>query len=168
MKRMEKEMSLDNPNQYDRSNKGNKIWRRILTGLTIFVGVGALGGGGLAIIVPDGSLMSAQAIIPELQKIPLVGQYLDSLFIPGCALLLFIFFPQIIAGILLLRKHPKQYLVAIISGVLLEVFTIVEIIFLPNFLSWIYLFFGAVEITTAFMCITMSGDRLPWLPHEKQ
>ena len=123
------------------------VVRLVLPALCAFVGIGALGGGGLAILVPDGSLMQAQALIPALQAIPLVGPYVDSLLLAGIALLLCIFVPQILASILLLTKRPGQYAAALLAGILLCLFTITELVFLgSNVLSWLYLLFGVIEI----------------------
>jgi len=152
-------MEMSQRNQGHQTTKRHTIWRRVLLVLCLFVAVGALGGGGLVVIAPDGSLLGAQAIIPELHNIPLVGPHLDSLLIPGCALLLFVFVPQTIASILLLGKHPKQYTAGIICGAIMAVFTIVEIVFLPNFLSWIFLFFAVVEICAAVLCMRSSQSR---------
>jgi len=130
-----------------------RLWRRILLGLCIFAGIGALGGGVLAVVAPDGSLLKAQELIPVLQAIPIIGQYLDSLLIPGCALLLFVFLPQILASALLRRKHPRQYFVASIGGALVVIVTTVELIVLGlNVLSWVFLFYGFVEIVVGLYC----------------
>jgi hypothetical protein len=67
-------------------------------------------------------------------------------------LLLFVFIPQTVASLLLLRKHPAQYYAAIICGVLLAVFTITEIALIPNPLSVLYLFFALFEIAAAILC----------------
>lgn len=129
-----------------------KGWRRTLVALCIFVSIGALGGGLAGILWPDGSLMQAQGIITTLQAIPLFGTYIDSLTLPASALLLFVFAPQAVAAALLLSKRPKQYAAGMMCGILLVVFTVVEIIVIPNVLSWIYLAFGIVEVIAAALC----------------
>ena len=134
------------------------IWHRILLILCAFVGIGALAGSALALIAPDGSLMAAQELIPILQGLPLVGKYVDSLFLPGCALLLFVCIPQMLAALLLLRKHPKQYAIGLIGGLLLSVFTVVELVIMPSFLSWVYLLFGVIEIVSSLVC-SLSAQR---------
>ena len=123
---------------------------RALLILCFFVGVGALGGGITAYISPE--TMGASSIIPLLQEIPSVGPYINSYIIPASALLLFVFVPQAIATVLLLRKHSRQFIGAIVSGAFLAVFTIVELIFVYNYLSWLYLAFGVIEIVTAIVC----------------
>ena len=129
-----------------------KRQRVTLLVLCAFVGLGALGGGGLALISPDGTLMSAQLLIPALQKIPIAGPYLDSLTLPACALLLFVFIPQTLATILLIRKHSRQYPTSILCGCLLSLFTIGEIILIFNLLSFLFLAFGVLEVGLALAC----------------
>ena len=144
-------------NGQGKARKSYTIWRRVLLGLCIFVGIGALAGGGLAVIVPDGSLMSAQELIPVVQKAPLVGPYIDSLLIPGLALLLLVCLPQAVAAILLLRRHPAQYRAGIICGVFMAAVTIGELVILgTNFLSWLYLSFAVVEIVAGMWLSKMS------------
>ena len=127
-------------------------WHRALMILCLFVGIGALGGGAMGLISPDGSLIQAQTIITDLQKnTPFVGQYIDSLVIPAIALLLFVCIPQTTAGILLLRRHSLQYTAGILVGAMLIVFTFVEMILLPNPLSILYMIFGVIEIIAALL-----------------
>ena len=130
--------------------KAFRYWRRVLLIFCIFVGVGALFGGVGGYVAPD--FFGASMVIPMLREIPFVGLYINSYMIPASALLLFVFVPQTIATIRLLRRHPKQFSAAIVCGILLAVFTIVELIFLPNALSWVYLSFGAIEIALAVVC----------------
>lgn len=140
--------------QKQRKNEAAKSYRvshRILLGLCVFVAAGALGGGGMAVVQPSGALMSAQALIPVLHEIPLVGQYINSLLIPGLVLLVFVFIPHLIAVILLFKTHTKQYFASIICGALLIAVTTGEVILLgSNFLSWLYCAFGAIEIILSF------------------
>jgi len=137
----------------NQGNKGHKLWRRILLGLTIFVAVGALFGGGIAVVSPHSAFMGAAVLVPVLQELPLVGPAIDSLFIPGAMLLLFVFVPQTLAAVQLLMRRATQYRAGIICGALLAVFTVVELIFIPNFLSWIYLGFGLIEVLCGVLCL---------------
>ncbi|MCL1847641.1 MAG: hypothetical protein FWF91_06740 [Coriobacteriia bacterium] len=138
--------------QGEGARKPNRLLRRILLIELLFVGIGALGGGGAALISPDGSLMQAQTLIPALQDLPLVGPLIDSLLLPASALLLFVFVPQTLAAIFLLRKRPRQYTAGIVAGILLMLFTLVELIFLFNVLSIIYFALGASEVALSYLC----------------
>jgi len=130
-----------------------KVWHRILVFLCLFSGIGAIWGVIMAIIqTVTGAFAGTETILPTLQEVPLVGQYLNTLLLPGILLLLFCCIPQMTAGILLLRKQRTQYRAGAIVGILMVVFTVGEIILMPNFLSWIYMFLGIVEIVAGVVC----------------
>jgi len=131
------------------------MWRRILLFLCLFIGIGAIGGCALAFIPGLGALAGADEIVPALQQAPFVGQYINSLVIPGFALMILVLIPQGIASIFLLKKHPRQYRVAIIAGVLLVACEIGELVLIPNPLSWIFLVLGIVEIVAGYMCLRL-------------
>ncbi|MCL2826693.1 MAG: hypothetical protein FWD72_04740 [Eggerthellaceae bacterium] len=133
--------------------KHHKLWRRTLVFLSLFVGIGALGGGAVAILPPTTDIMGAEALVPILHEAPLFGQYIDSLVIPASALLLFVCLPQLLAALLLLRKRPSRYKACIICGAVLVAFTVGELILIPNFASVLYLLFGAVEIFAGYTCL---------------
>ena len=137
-----------------KSGKRYKVWRRILLVLSLFSGVGAIWGVFIAVMqTTTGSFMGAESILPVLQEAPLVGQHLTTLLVPGILLLLFCCIPQLTAGILLLRKAARQYRAGLICGILLVVFTIGEIILMENFLSWIFMFLGIIEIWASVVCL---------------
>lgn len=134
------------------NNTGQKARRSrfALLVLCIFVGAGALFGGGMSFIAPD--FMAAPMLVPILQEIPMVGPHITSLAIPATALLLLIFVPHLIAVILMLKKHSRQFLGAIICGIFLVAFTAGEMLFMPNLVSILFLLFGIVEIVLALIC----------------
>ncbi|MCL2889240.1 MAG: hypothetical protein FWE65_02320 [Eggerthellaceae bacterium] len=140
-----------------------KVFRRLLLGMCIFMGVGALGGGLAALIAPDGSLMGAQELVPVLQEIPFFGQFIDSLALPASALLLFVFVPHAVGILLLIKRQPQQYIAGMVCGLFVVVFTAVELVLIPNFLSWIFLFLGLVEAGAGFLCHSLgrsiTGER---------
>lgn len=133
--------------------RGQKLISRLtrtLLILCIFLGGGALFGGVMAFISPD--FMGAPLLVPILQEIPIVGSRITTLAIPATALLLFIFVPHAITVLLMFRKHPWRFTAAIVCGVFVIVFTAVEMIFMPNPVSVLFLLFGAAEITLALGC----------------
>ncbi|MCL2757582.1 MAG: hypothetical protein FWD43_05840, partial [Coriobacteriia bacterium] len=134
------------------------LYHRLLFVLCVVCAVGALGGGIAALLSPDGTFLSAQDLIPVLHALPLVGQYIDSLTIPAIALLVLIFLPQTVAILFLLKHFRGRYLIGIVCGVILVVFTAVEIAFMPNVLSWIFLFAGVFEAGAAVMCRQILRD----------
>jgi len=136
-------------------NKGYQIWRRILLVLCLFIGIGAIGGCALAFVPAFSAFSGADEIVPVLQQAPLVGQYIDSLVIPGFALMILVLIPQGIASILLLRKHPRQIHAGIIAGALLVACEIGELVLIPNPLSWIFLALGVIQISAGIMYFRM-------------
>ena len=142
-------------NNKGQTNKGYKIWRRILLALCLFIAIGAVGGVALAFIPAFSAFAGADEIVPALQQAPFVGQYINSLVIPGFALMLLVLIPQSIASICMLRKRPRQINAAVIAGVLLMVCQIGELALIPNPLSWIYLTLGAIQIFVGIMCLRL-------------
>lgn len=143
---------MSNQEKKKNNYKSAKVGRRDLTIMCILVAVGALGGGVLAIAAPDGSLIQASELIPVLQKIPVLGAFMDSLLVPGIILLIFVFVPQTVAAVLLIKKHPRQYRAGMVAGVFLSLITICELIFMgSNVLSWVFLVLGFVELGVAFI-----------------
>jgi len=151
-------MSTGQAGSKDQNSKSFRIWRRILVFLSIFNAIGAIGGCCIAFIPGLAASVGADVIAAQLQQnTPFVGQYIQTLFIPGLALLLFVFVPQIIASILLLRKRPKQYIAGIVCGGMLVCVEIVELILIPNPLSLIYLIIGIVQTIAGIMCLRAAG-----------
>jgi hypothetical protein len=145
------------PTRATPTSKAYRNGHRALLILCIFVGAGALFGGVAAYIAPN--FMGAQQLVPIFQALPVIGPYLNSLVLPASALLLFVFLPQAIASLLLLRKQPSQFTATIICGLMLSVFIIVELIVLPNFLAWFYLALGVAEIAISVFC-SKRADKL--------
>ncbi len=137
--------------QQDTGTRAYQRWHRALLILCAFIGIGALFGGAGAFIAPD--FFGASLLVPLFHDLPFVGQYIDSLALPGTALLLFVFVPQSLATFLLGKRHSRQYSGAQICGILLIAFTAVELILIPNPVSWLYLFFGVAELTIALLCL---------------
>jgi hypothetical protein len=127
-----------------------KSFSRIyLIAISIFVSVGALYGGVAAFISPN--FMGAEQLVPIFQDLPAIGSCINSLTLPASTLLLFIFLPQAIAAVLLLRKRSSWFVAVVICGVILAIFTIVELIVIPNVVSVIYLAFGLSELAIAWL-----------------
>lgn len=141
------------PSQANQSNitpRAYRRGRRCALILCLFVGVGALYGGVGAFIVPE--FFGASLIIPFLRNIPFVGGFIDSYTLPASALLIFIFVPQTTAAALLLWKRSGQFTAVLICGILMSLFTIGELIFIPNPVSVLFLLFGISEIVAALAC----------------
>ncbi|MCL2528950.1 MAG: hypothetical protein FWE41_01240 [Coriobacteriia bacterium] len=144
-------------NNKTQSNTSYRVWRSILLGLCLFIAAGAVGGAALAFIPALSAFSGANEIVPVLQQAPLVGQYINSLVIPGFALMLLVLVPQGLACICMLRKHPRQIDAGIFAGVMLIVCQIGELVLIPNPLSVIYLTLGAIQIFAGIMCLRVKG-----------
>jgi len=129
---------------------------RFLLGISLFNAIGALFGGTCAFLIPE--FMGASLLVPLLQEIPIVGPFIDSLAWPAAALLLFICLPQSVAAAMLLRGARWRYIAALICNTFLIIFTTVEILVMPNPLSWAYLLLGVVGVAVS---VAMSKPLLP-------
>ena len=134
-----------------KNSRAFRYCSRLLLVLCLFNGIGALFGGVGGMVAPE--FFGSSQLVPILHELPFIGPYINTLVIPASTLLLFIFVPQSVAATLLLRKHPGQFIAVIICGILLVAFTAVELIVIPNPLSWVYLFIGVVEIVIAIVCL---------------
>ena len=119
---------------------------------TLFNGIAGLICGLLFIGWPDGSLMAAEGMIPMLQTFPLADIFFRDFLWIGIAMILVLGIPSTIAGIMLLRKTAHQYIGSLVAAVLVLLWCMAEMPFLPNPLC---LFFGVVALLqiTASICL---------------
>jgi len=150
-------MSADQYGNRKQASKGLRIWRLILLILSLFVGVSAIVGCCIAFIPGVSTLVGADAIIPALQEVPYIGSFINTLIIPGIALLILVLIPQVNACVYILRKYKGQYNSAIFAGVLLVACMIGELVFIPSFLAWIYLVIGALQVCIGCVCLVLRG-----------
>ncbi|MDR1089234.1 MAG: hypothetical protein LBL23_08215 [Coriobacteriales bacterium] len=135
------------------------ISRRILLGICLFNGIAACVCGPLMFLVPDGSLMGMQSLIPAMQTWPAADIFFQDVFWPGVTLMLVNGIPNLICAILLLRRQRWQYVVGIVCGVLLILWTVWECVFMPNPVTTAYLVMGIVQTAAAVYCLAKAGTR---------
>ena len=85
---------------------------RLAVGLEIFLGLGALFGGGLLILAPDGRLLGMPANL-------LTGTPFQSFLVPGICLFVFVGIAPLLAAAMTLRRQVIAPLAAVAVGLML-------------------------------------------------
>lgn len=112
---------------------------RIAVGLEIFLGLGALFGGGALILGPDGHLLGMPSTLLE-------GSPFSSFLVPGIVLFTFLGVAPLLAAAMTVRRYSIAPLAAVVVGVTLIGWVSVEMVVLAGFgsLAWaFYLLLGA-------------------------
>jgi len=112
---------------------------RIAVALEIFLGFGALFGGGALILAPDGHLLGVPTKL-------LSGSPFPSYFVPGIILFTFVGLAPLLAAAITVRRQAFAPLAAIAVGLTLIGWVSVEMVVLagPGSLAWaLYLVLGA-------------------------
>jgi hypothetical protein len=118
---------------------------RIAVVLEIFVGLGALFGGGAFILAPDGHLLGMPTKL-------LAGSPFPSYLVPGIVLFTFVGFAPLLAAAITFRRHAFAPIAAVAVGVTLIGWVCVEMVVLAGLgsLAWaLYLVLGS--------CIAVMG-----------
>jgi len=126
--------------------------------LCAFHGLGAALFGGLMMLFPVDAPFGLAALLPRMGGFPF-QVFFKTLFWPGLALFLCNGVCNLTAAGLFLRKRDaKALLFGLIAGVLLIVWDVYELAFLPNPLAALYVLLGVVQ---AAMCYhLLRKDRL--------
>lgn len=106
---------------------------RIAVGLEIFVGVGALLGGGALILAPDGHLLGIPTKL-------LAGSPFPSFLVPGIVLFTCVGLAPLLAAAITIRRLALAPLAAVAVGVTLIGWVCVEMVVLagPGSLAWAF------------------------------
>ena len=118
---------------------------RLAVALEVFLGVGALFGGGAFILAPDGHLLGMPTTL-------LAGSPFPSYLVPGIVLFTFVGVAPLLAAAMTVRRQAFAPIAAIAVGLTLIGWVSVEMVVLagPGSLAWaLYLVLGA--------CIAMVG-----------
>jgi hypothetical protein len=118
---------------------------RLAVALEIFLGLGALFGGGAFILAPDGHLLGMPTSL-------LAGSPFPSYLVPGIVLFTFVGVAPLVAALMTVRRLPLAPVAAVAVGLTLIGWVAVEMVVLagPGSLAWaLYLVLGA--------CIAMVG-----------
>jgi hypothetical protein len=109
-------------------------------GLELFLSLGALFGGAVFILAPDGHLIGMPTSV-------LIGTPFQSFLIPGILLFTFVGIVPLVAALITARRHELAPLAAVVAGLILMGWITVEMIILagPSSLFWaFYLVLGTV------------------------
>jgi hypothetical protein len=106
---------------------------RLAVGLEIFLGLGALFGGGLLILAPDGRLLGMPATL-------LAGTPFPSFLVPGICLFVFVGIAPLLAAAMTLRRQVIAPLAAVAVGLTLMGWMASEMVALAGLgsLAWAF------------------------------
>ncbi|MCL2653627.1 MAG: hypothetical protein FWD63_07580 [Propionibacteriaceae bacterium] len=113
---------------------------------TLFIGLGAVLGTGMMWTAPNKFGMGP--LLDQMRaNLPLGDVFFTSFTWPGVFLLVIIGLPNLVEAILIMRHHRVAPVGAVACGVILIVWTLIEIFwaFGPNFASYLYLVLGLAQ-----------------------
>jgi hypothetical protein len=117
--------------------------------VSILDGLAGLVCGVLFIARPDGRLLQAGALLPVIRTLPFASVFFRDFSWIGAAMLLVLGIPNTVAAVMLIRRGEHQYLVTLVAGVLLIMWTGFELIFMYNVSALVYFMIGAVSILSS-------------------
>lgn len=133
--------------------KTSRKWRRVMLFWTWFQGIGAVFGGAMGMVSPDGSLFGGQSMIASVQ-----GVGLDSLLLPALGLFVLIGIGNLVSAVLIMRGRRAGAILGCAEGLVITCFTIAEIVILgSNPLSDVYCVFGAVQFACGLRYLHVLG-----------
>ncbi len=123
-----------------------RVARGYLIVVSILNGLAGLVCGLLFIVRPDGSLLQAGALLPVIRTLPLASVFFRDFLWIGVAMLLVLGVPNTVAAVMLLRRSEQQYLVTLVAGLLLVMWTGFELVFMYNAPALGYFAIGLLSI----------------------
>ena len=129
--------------------------RTFLKILTLFIAVGAIGGAVMMLMDPTGVSWGGEPMLEILRaKMPWPELFFRDFIPSGFALLAVNGLPQLLAALMLFKKHPWAYRVALACGLILMLWIVLEW-YVWGFvaLSNIYFVLGLIEAAAALYCI---------------
>ena len=126
----------------DRSKRPLPAIAQLLIALEVFLGVGAVFGGGALVLAPDGHLLSMSTSM-------LAGTPFDDYLVPGAILSGIVGLGAFVAAAMTLLRMPGAQGAAMAIGVVLVGWIVVEMVMLVNWgsLAWsFYLLLGAAIV----------------------
>lgn len=109
-----------------------KAARVFLIVVSIINGLMGLVCGVMLIARPDGALLQMGALIPVIATFPLAGVFFRDFLWIGVVMFLALGVPNTVAAVLLLRRHPAQYMATLVAAVLLTAWCLFELVFMFN------------------------------------
>ena len=123
--------------------------------LTLFVGIGAVGGAVMMWIDPTGISWGGEPLLEMLRaKMPWPDVFFKNFIPSGFALLILNGITQIVAAYLLFKKHPLAQWTVLACGIILMLWIVLEWwVWGFNAISNLYFVFGLVEAVAAVVCL---------------
>ncbi|MGV8083624.1 MAG: hypothetical protein AB2L09_08360 [Coriobacteriia bacterium] len=128
-----------------------RIARTFLVIVSVLNGVSGLLCGALLIAQPSGSLMQMGALLPSVQRMPLADVFFRDFRWTGIAMLVALAAPNLTASVLLLRRHRKQYVAALVAAIFLAAWCSFELVYIFNAPAVGYLVIAIVSIAASLM-----------------
>ena len=129
--------------------------KMLLKILTLFVAIGAIGGAVMMWMDPSGVSWGGDPMLDLLRaKMPRPDLFFKDFAPSGYVLLAVNGLPQLLAALMLFKKHPWAYWVCLACGVILMLWIVVEW-YVWGFVALSNIFFvlGLVEAIAALVCI---------------
>ena len=126
--------------------------------LTIFIAVGAVGGAVMMWMDPTGVSWGGEPMLDLLRaKMPWPDVLFKNFIPSGFALLAVNGLPQLLAALMLFKKHPWAYWACLVCGIILMLWIVLEW-WIWGFvaLSNIFFMLGLVETIVAAICLKQS------------
>jgi hypothetical protein len=123
--------------------------------LTLFIAVGAIGGAVMMWLDPTGESWGGTPMLDLLRtKLPWPDVFFKDFVPSGFALLAVNGLPQLLAALMLFKKHPAAYWTVFACGILLMLWIVVEW-YVWGFVALSNIFFvlGLLETLAALACI---------------
>ena len=125
-------------------------YERWLMASCLFVAFGAIAGALAFWIDPSGSLMGMDQLLKYFQTLPLADIFFQDYVWSGIALVMINGIPNFAASWLLFRKDAKGILFSLITGIILVLWIIAELLIMPLFpIHIIFLVIGIVQTALA-------------------
>ena len=125
--------------------------RRWLIFWTLFIGIGAVGGGFSMIIDPSGKALHMDAMLPFFQVLPFSDMLFKDFLFSGFALLIVNGVTNLTAAVLLLKKKTLGVILGGIFGITLMLWICIQFyMFPPNFMSTLFFVFGICQAVTGY------------------
>jgi len=125
--------------------------RKILIFWTLFIGIGALGGGLAMLIEPSGKIVGFDALLPYFKVLPFADVLFTDFTFSGIALLIVNGFTNLTAAGFLFARKRLGIILGMIFGITLMLWICIQFYMFPaNFMSTIYFIFGFLQFVTGY------------------
>ena len=129
--------------------------RKFLIAFTLFIAVGAIGGAIMMWVDPSGNGWGGAPMLDLLRaKMPWPDIFFKDFKPSGYVLLAVNGLPQLLAAVMLIKKHPLAYWCVLACGIVLMLWIVLEWwVWGFNPVSNLYFAFGLLEVLLAARCL---------------